>query len=555
MQNNDLTFFTNEPERNLYDRFCKILKSNTQFFDVLVGYFRTSGFHLLQDSLDEVEKTRILIGINTDKQVVEMLKESKDTAGQQKLSSMETTNNYKNNIKIEFENSDDTKEVEDGVNKFIDFIKKGKLEVRVYPRQQIHSKVYIMRKDQKKSEDYGKVITGSSNFSQAGLVNNLEFNVELKNAVDVRFALEKFEELWKESIDVSEDCVETVSNDTWVKGDITPYEMYVKFLYEYFKEEINDDLYDITKDPTKYFPLGFKPLKYQRDAILEAKRNLEAYNGVFISDVVGLGKTYICAMLAQELSSKKLIICPPILIDYWQRVMEDFGVGGVHVESVGKLDKIIEDGVERYKYVFIDESHKFRNNETENYKMLHEICFKRKVVLISATPQNNYSTDIANQIYLFQPKNNSNIIPNIKNIEEVFNRLQAKLKKFEKGTDEYKKASKEISEYIRDKVLRHIMIRRTRTEIQKIYGDDLKEQGLEFPKLNKPERLIYEFDTKTEDVFEKTIEKIVALNYSRYKPLMYVIKDELTPMQRTLLGGQVNMGGFMKDLKVVNMHL
>ena len=45
MAHNDLTFFTNEPERDLYARFNKILRSNTQFFDVLVGYFRTSGFY------------------------------------------------------------------------------------------------------------------------------------------------------------------------------------------------------------------------------------------------------------------------------------------------------------------------------------------------------------------------------------------------------------------------------------------------------------------------------------------------------------------------------
>lgn len=76
MNNNDLTFFTNEPERNLYDRFSKILNRNTQFFDVLVGYFRASGFYLMQDALDKVEKTRILIGINTDKQIVDMFEES-----------------------------------------------------------------------------------------------------------------------------------------------------------------------------------------------------------------------------------------------------------------------------------------------------------------------------------------------------------------------------------------------------------------------------------------------------------------------------------------------
>ena len=44
---NDLKFFTNAPERDLYSRFSTILKNNTQFFDVLVGYFRTSGFFRL----------------------------------------------------------------------------------------------------------------------------------------------------------------------------------------------------------------------------------------------------------------------------------------------------------------------------------------------------------------------------------------------------------------------------------------------------------------------------------------------------------------------------
>lgn len=39
MVRNDLKFFTNEPERDLYSRFAAILKSNTQFFDVPCGIF------------------------------------------------------------------------------------------------------------------------------------------------------------------------------------------------------------------------------------------------------------------------------------------------------------------------------------------------------------------------------------------------------------------------------------------------------------------------------------------------------------------------------------
>ena len=42
MNYNDLTFFTNEENNTLHDRFNKILNNNVQFFDVLVGYFRRS---------------------------------------------------------------------------------------------------------------------------------------------------------------------------------------------------------------------------------------------------------------------------------------------------------------------------------------------------------------------------------------------------------------------------------------------------------------------------------------------------------------------------------
>ena len=66
MAYNDLTFFTNEPERDLYSRFNTILKNNTQFFDVLVGYFRTSGFFKLYPAMSDTEKIRVLVGLNVD---------------------------------------------------------------------------------------------------------------------------------------------------------------------------------------------------------------------------------------------------------------------------------------------------------------------------------------------------------------------------------------------------------------------------------------------------------------------------------------------------------
>ena len=384
MIQNDLKFFTNEPERDLYTRFANILKSNTQFFDVLVGYFRSSGFFKLYESLETVEKIRILVGLSVDKFTVKII----DQAKNEQVAALSTNEGKAiigQEVKTEFEQADATADVEKGVRIFIDWLKTGKLEMRMYTEAPIHAKVYIMRKDPVKVPDmFGSVITGSSNFSEAGLVNNLEFNVELKDAADVQFALERFESLWEKAVDIKDTYIEAVEESTWMKDDITPYQLYLKTIYEFFKEEINAD----KENFETLLPDGYMRLQYQLDAVTQARKKLDAYNGVFISDVVGLGKTYICAMLANSFKrdTYKLFICPPVLVDYWKSVLQEFDVARCDVESLGKLDRIIAKGTDKYSYVFIDEAHRFRNSGAEIFTQLHQICRDKKVVLISARP-------------------------------------------------------------------------------------------------------------------------------------------------------------------------
>lgn len=538
---NDLTFFTNEEGHTLYDRFNKILNNNVQFFDILVGYFRSSGFYKMYESMERVEKTRILVGLNLDKKSLELIHEAKNINQIDFMSNADTKKHYSEEVNEEIEKSEDSKEVEVGIKKFIEFINSGKLEIRVYPHHPIHAKVYIMRKDLSKSEDYGKVITGSSNFSQSGLIDQLEFNVELKDSRDVMFAQEKFEELWKNSIEVNDEYVDKAKK-SWIRNDITPYELFIKCLYEYFQEEINQDNLNPS---TLGLPPGFMKLQYQLHAVVRAEKILETYNGVFLSDVVGLGKTYIAAMLAKRLRGRKLIICPPVLIDNWEKVLWEFDVSA-KIKSLGKLDSILQMNRDSYDYVFIDEAHRFRNDDNDTYTKLHEICNGKKVVLISATPQNNRLSDIENQIYLFQNKNNSNIIPNRKDLEGFFSTQKHKLKKYDLGTDEYMEASKEVAAEVRDKVLNHIMVRRTRKEIIKYYKNDLEKQGLSFPNLNTPKKIVYEFDDELDKIFNSTLDVIKTLTYSRYKALTYLRVVE--PRYKSLLVGQRNMGGFMKGI-------
>jgi len=136
----------------------------------------------------------------------------------------------------EMENCEDKAEVEQGVNKFIEWLQAGKMEIKAYPSSNIHAKLYIMTFVEG-DKDVGRVITGSSNFTEAGLVDNLEFNVELKDRSDYEFALAKFNELWTDAVDVKDKYIETIQNHTCFNNNITPYELYLKFLYEYFKEK------------------------------------------------------------------------------------------------------------------------------------------------------------------------------------------------------------------------------------------------------------------------------------------------------------------------------
>jgi hypothetical protein len=232
----DLTFITNEEGKDLLSRFATLIE-DTRFFDCLVGYFYASGFYSLYRSLEKTEKIRILIGISTGGETLDLIQKSKKEVQQTlNLSHKETKEEFSNQVVKEMESSKDSIEVEEGIKKFIEWLRSEKLEIHAYPAETIHAKLYIMT-FKEGDRDVGRVITGSSNFTKGGLRDNLEFNVELARPDDYNFALNKFNELWENSVDVSEKYVETIKNRTWLNDSITPYELYLKFLYEYLKEK------------------------------------------------------------------------------------------------------------------------------------------------------------------------------------------------------------------------------------------------------------------------------------------------------------------------------
>lgn len=548
--NLDLTFFTNDENGSLLERFRRVLKT-TRYFDVLVGYFRASGFYNLYRSLEDVEKIRVIVGLKLDEHTWDIYRHAREGTPLEFRSSHKIREQFRSELRDDVQGTEDNLETDTGIRKFIDFINSGKLEMRVYPDQPIHAKVYIMRKPEG-SEDFGRVITGSSNFSFSGLSENLEFNVELKQGYDVRFALDKFEQLWEQSIDITEDFVSTVNQETWVNDSITPYELYLKFLYEYFKLDLSYDL-DLIKDR---LPEGFMDLEYQKQAVVNALRIIDEHGGVFISDVVGLGKTYISAMIAGQLDGHTLVIASPVLLDEnnpgsWPNVMRDFNVP-TQCLSVGKLDSMDHNRLKRIKNVIIDEAHAFRNQTNKTYEQLASICHGKRVILVTATPYNNRPDDLLSQIRIFQ-KGKQSTIPGLPNLEKFFSEMEGKIDRELRETDypAFLAQLREVSSEIRNRVLKYLMVRRTRTEIERFYGEDLKKQGLRFPFPYPPIALFYKMNVTENRIFNHTIELLQnGFNYTRYAPMLYY-KGKMSELERQ---SQRNLIKFMKQLLVKRLE-
>jgi len=167
MGKTDLAFITNEGQQNLKAGF-RVLVKDTKCFDCLVGYFYTSGFHAVYKSLENTERIGILIGISTSKLTYDLLAKANQNPQQSmQFSHAETKQEYSGLVEKEMEDSEDKREVEDGVAKFIEWISSKKLEIGAYLSQNIHAKLYIVTFTED-DRDVGRVITGFSNFTQSG---------------------------------------------------------------------------------------------------------------------------------------------------------------------------------------------------------------------------------------------------------------------------------------------------------------------------------------------------------------------------------------------------
>ena len=571
-------FFTNRDGNTLMKEFEGILENNPQIknLDAVVGFLRASGYFTLRPFLDNINKVRILIGIDVDKYIAHAHQRGELFFGAEEQVKEECLRLLKQDI----EQSNYTKQVEDGMLQMVQDMIDGKLELRAHPSKKIHAKFYILYPDNFNQHTFGAAITGSSNLSGNGLGigddKQYEFNVKLTQYDDVAFAKHEFELLWQEAegVPINATDYQATLDKTYLKGDVTPYELYLKMLMEYFSDRVlaidQDDPFDM--------PEGYEKFEYQMDAVVEGYQKLIRYDGFFLADVVGLGKTVVATMIAKKFliengrdNTKILVVFPPAVEQNWKTTFKDFDIDKyTQFVSNGSLSKILDDdnynywNADEYDLVLVDEAHKFRNHTTGTFQQLQEICkmprvetgnipgYKKKVMLISATPMNNTPADLYYQILMFQDPRHCTI-DGVPNLTAFFSPLIVEFRKMRQQENFDLKQFKRLAERVRDRVIKPLTVRRTRTDIESIarYNKDIHG----FPKVDKPIKKEYELNDHLANLFEeamKTLDK--KLTYARYQAIAYLkpeasngLYDNAELISRSLAG--IRKNGLVKRLE------
>jgi superfamily II DNA or RNA helicase len=546
-------FFNNTPSNTLFEKLKGIAAEMATFdrFLAVVGYFRSSGYFKLRKELGDISDIRILIGINVDN-----IFRSHNLGWEMFESPEKAKELYSEDFKQDIIEAHYSKEVEDGIIQMCQDLADGRLQLRIHPTKNLHAKFYLCLPPNHTPNSDGWVIMGSSNISDSGLgtgeTPRYELNVAMRDYDDVHYCHEEFEKLWEEAIQLKLDEVEKFKKQTYLGYQPTPYEIYIKVLIENFGDQVEDDF-------TIQLPDGVKELKYQKDAVIQGYQMLMTHNGLFLSDVVGLGKTMIATMIAKRFieangkNTKILVVFPPALEDNWISTFKLFGIKKkAQFITNGSLSKVLE-GREQYHdkeefdLIIVDEAHQFRSDNANRYDELQKICkspslnpgllksYRKKVMLLSATPLNNRPEDLLNQLLLFQDGQRSTI-DGITNLKAFFTPLVSDYKKLmrERNTRDVTSAVDNIYAQIRDKVIDKVTIRRTRTNITNDpnYKKDLKEQGIKFPHILPPRDLTYVLNESLSNSFYSTLtaltdeEAAEHITYARYRAVEF-LKPEL----------------------------
>jgi hypothetical protein len=572
-------------EPSFLERLRQMLGSAVKA-DIAVGYLFVSGFDAVVDKIASLQKVRILVG-HIDRPTLDEV-----ARGLQQVEAIGARLDADRTVRRSARPALAARAVESvaegvgrlpqtddaaaGVRRLADLVAGGTVEIKAYPRGVLHAKAYLCWYDPAHAEP-GAAIVGSSNFSLAGFTGNTELNVRVTGDAEMRELGRWFEALWADSVDVSTDVL-TELRRSWAVAATPPYHVYLKALYELYREEIDTP----ELEPGRR---GVPELaNFQLDAVRRALKMVDQHGGCFVGDVVGLGKTYVGAEIVRQLQFEQppgrhpLIICPAGLAPMWRTISELFGLGAEIVsmsvivppagavfdeESGEYLDEPPpEQGVDllaRYPdrgIVLVDEAHNFRNPGTRRYAALSSYLWgsDRKVVLLSATPQNLGPADIYHQLRLFLDDLDHGLPLEPQSLEQYFAAIQAWYQWEVEATNWQQDHLRWQAEYAGrrpgravppppaapvqpgvpfaqiQEVLGPVFLRRRRKDIRELYGDDVEVGGR---RVQFPDPVLENLTYRLDKVYDQAapLDDIVR-RLDRHKGARYLASEYLTPAAR-----------------------
>src|SRR5579875_1765772 len=205
------------------------------------------------------------------------------------------------------------------------------------------------------------------NLTLSGVSHNTELNVVVQGNDNHAELVRWFDALWNEAQDFDETLMREMQQ-SWAVQAASPYDIYMKTLYTLVKDRLEgEEEHDILWDDE----ITNRLADFQKVAVRQAVQIIRDFGGVFVADVVGLGKSYIGAAIVKHFErtehGRPLIICPAPLIDMWERANEVYqlnarvvSMGYLRADDDGAFNFLLKDM--RYRdrdFVLVDESHNF----------------------------------------------------------------------------------------------------------------------------------------------------------------------------------------------------
>lgn len=506
--------------KNLLDLFIDVSKEHDEL-SIATGYWDIEAMKLVFPSLKNYKKIRLLIGREPLIPRHQVSRPELDYPDQ----------DFKFDLSMVSPESD----LKNIVSEIKEWMMGGKLEVRVYRKNFLHAKCFIFG-----SYDSSKAIgiIGSSNFTKNGLTHNTELNALESDHRVVVFQpkteeqevghLYWFDQFWNdETTEAWNEQFGALLGTSPVGDELySPYETYIKTLYELYGEEIEDDGGRLTENGQ-----GKTLFDFQQKNVHALLRRLRKYKVAMLADSVGLGKTTTAiSVLKQYIDNpdgkKRVeIICPKSLVQQWEKELATEGVYGpkpITLQNKGEIERRKElDNIASVSLFVIDESHNLRQTSGSRFKLLLDWVKsnpKAQVLLLTATPINNQLSDLTNQILLGTGGDAEILKVTIadeqkQTVQINFYQAVENLKK--KINQDIKRDGKIDYDYIKQvmtPIIRTFVVRRTRQGIEKEYGS-LTINGIEkkFPKVI-PEVIEYELDKKLVDIIRKIETSTVPLS-------------------------------------------